>query len=87
MLIRYSSERAQEFLYLIHLVVSGNVLVQSSQHDHGNHARQEEDDDQGVHNTRKKKHTQTIYNTGFAQHASRTTVVVLGGALFQWCTW
>lgn len=28
-----------------YLVVPGNVLVQSPQHDHGNHARKEEDDD------------------------------------------
>lgn len=37
------------FLYLIHLVVSGNVFMQGSQQNHGNHARQEEDNDQGVH--------------------------------------
>lgn len=32
-------------LYLINLVVSCNVLVQSPQQDHGNHAGQEEDND------------------------------------------
>lgn len=36
---------AECLFYLIHLVVSGNVLVQGPQQDHGNHARQEEDND------------------------------------------
>ena len=46
--------------YLVHLVVSGNVLVQGSQHYHGNHARQEEDDDQRVHDAGQNTHHSVI---------------------------
>lgn len=39
----------KEVLYLVYLVVPGNVLVQCSQHNHGHHAREEEHNDQRVH--------------------------------------
>lgn len=41
----FSHVKGKMSLYLIHLVVSCNVLVQGPQQDHGNHARQEEDND------------------------------------------
>ena len=52
----FGSAPTERDLYLVHLVVSGNVLVQGSQHDHGHHARQEEDNDEGIHDAG-EKHT------------------------------
>lgn len=40
---------ARETHHWIHLVVSGDVFMQSAQHDHRHHARQEQHDDQRVH--------------------------------------
>lgn len=39
---------------VIHLVVSSNVSMECSQHNHGNHPRQEKNNHQGVHDTERK---------------------------------
>lgn len=39
---------------VIHLVVTSNVSMECSQHNHGNHPRQEKNNHQGVHDTERK---------------------------------
>lgn len=48
----------------IHLIVTGNVLMQSSQHNHGYHARQEQHNDQGIHDA-KDKQSQNLCLTSY----------------------
>ena len=45
---------------VVHLVVSCNVFVKSSQHDHGYHTRQEQHNDKRVHDTGNKDNKQEI---------------------------
>lgn len=53
---------------VVHLIVACNVLVQSSQHDHSNHARQKQYNHHRVQNATHTNHrlAQKKKNTGYA---------------------
>ena len=50
-----TKQKAKKTYRWIHLIITSDVFMQSSQHDHGYHARKKQDNNQRVHDAEYKK--------------------------------